>query len=71
MDIISAILDFFYKPQIKEDDARAVHFMSYPRDRKALLPPYEKYFKDFDRKRNQWVVHLSYKRLEVLPEQKR
>jgi hypothetical protein len=67
----SNILGFFYKPQAKDDDAKAEHYMAQPRAWKALLPPYEKHFKDFDKKRNQWVVHLSYKRLDVAPEQKR
>jgi hypothetical protein len=67
----SNILDFFYKPQIKEDDAKAIHYMDHPKSWTALLPPQEIHFKDFTKKRSQWVVHLSYKRLEVLPEQKR
>ena len=63
----SNLLDFFYKPAVRPDDAKAAHYMSDPQAWKALLPPYEKYFKQFDMKRNKRVTHLSYKRLEVEP----
>ncbi|HPB67505.1 MAG TPA: hypothetical protein PLT76_04850 [Candidatus Omnitrophota bacterium] len=66
----SVILDFFYKPAVKPDDARAVH---YVRDAAAFykaLPPFEQKFGGFTRKRNKEVVHLSYRRLYVRPEEK-
>ncbi len=65
------ILDFFYRPPVKPDDARAEHFMDHPQSWRRLLPPYEKHFKKFDMKRNKRVVHLSYKRLDVRPEDRR
>jgi len=65
------ILDFFYKPMIKEDDAKAEHFMDHPQAWRKILPPYEKHFKKFDMKRNKRVVHLSYKRLEIHAEDRR
>ena len=67
----SVILDFFYKPAVKPDDARAVH---YVRDTGAFhkaLPPFQQKFGGFTRKRNKEVVHLSYRRLYVRPEEKR
>jgi len=65
------ILDFFYRPPVKPDDARAEHFMDHPQAWRRLLPPYEKHFKKFDMKRNKRVVHLSYRRLDVRPEDRR
>jgi len=67
----SIILDFFYKPPIKADDAIAVHFMKDKRKWKSALPPFDKYFRKFGRKRNREVVHLSYKRLDLKPHQKK
>jgi len=66
----SIILDFFYKPQIKPDDARAIHYI---RNRKAwtgALPSYDKYFRKFGKKRNKALAHLTYKRLDATPEDK-
>ncbi len=67
----SNILDFFYRPQIKSDDARAVHYMDDLKKWSNLLPPYEKHFERFDNKRNKRVMHLSYKRLDVPTEEKK
>ena len=66
----SVILDFFYEPQMNPDDAKAVHYMADIKKWKALLPPQSEEFKKFQRKRNKEVVHLSYRRLEVKPEEK-
>jgi hypothetical protein len=68
----SNILDFFYKPPLQPDDAKAVHFMDKEQVEawKALLPSYAHHFKRFNRKRNKEVMHLSYKRLEVKPQEK-
>ncbi len=59
------ILDFFYKPPRKEDDASVLHFIDDVRKWKRLRPSYDKYFRKFHRRRSREVVHLSYKRLEV------
>lgn len=67
----SVILDFFYKPANKPDDAKAIHYMDSVEQWNAVLPSYAKYFRRFNMKRNKDVMHLSYKRLEVKPEQKR
>ena len=67
----SIIIDFFYRPQVYGGDARAVHFMSDVAKWKENLPSYERHFKKFHRKRNKEVVHLSYTRLDVKPEEKR
>lgn len=67
----SVILDFFYKPQVKPDDAKAVHYMNSIEAWNAILPSYAKYFRKFNKKRNKEVMHLSYKRLDVRPDQKR
>jgi len=67
----SILLDFFYKPQVKPDDARAIHYI---KDRKAwanVLPSYDKHFRKFAQKRNKALAHLSYKRLDVVGEEKR
>ncbi len=66
----SIILDFFYKPQVKPDDAKAIHYLDSVGEWNALLPSYAKYFRRFNTKRNKEVIHLSYKRLDVKPEQK-
>ncbi len=67
----STILDFFYKPQINPNEAKAVHYVSDPREWEKVLLPYNQHFKEFNVKRNQWVMHLSYKRLDVKPQDKR
>lgn len=59
------ILDFFYKPPRKADDASVVHFIDDIKKWKKLRPSYDKYFRKFHRRRSREVVHLSYKRLEV------
>jgi hypothetical protein len=68
----SNILDFFYKPLLQPDDAKAIHFMDEEQAEQwqALLPSYSHHFKRFNRKRNKEVMHLSYKRLEVKPQEK-
>jgi len=66
----SAILDFFYKPPRKPDDASAIHFIADVKKWKVLRPSYDKYFRKFHRRRSREVVHLSYKRLEVKNEEK-
>ncbi len=67
----SNILDFFYRPQIKSDDARAIHYMDDPKKWQEQLPPYEKHFEKFDHKRNKRVMHLSYKRLDIPSDQRK
>ena len=67
----SIILDFFYLPQESGDDARAVHYVKDQKKWKTALPLKQKQFSIFHQKRNKEVVHLSYKRLEVHPGQKR
>jgi hypothetical protein len=64
------ILDFFYVPQMKPDDAKAIHFVRDVTIWKEALPPYERYFRKFNRRRSREVVHLSYSRLEVKGEDK-
>ena len=59
------ILDFFYKPQTKPDDAKAAHYIRDLIGWKRDLPAYEGYFRKFNRRRSREVVHLSYKRLET------
>jgi len=59
------ILDFFYKPPRKADDASVIHFIDDIKKWKRLRPSYDKYFRKFHRRRSREVVHLSYKRLEV------
>jgi len=59
------IIDFFYKPPRKTDDASALHFVRNIKKWKELRPSYDKYFRKFHRRRSREVVHLSYKRLEV------
>lgn len=59
------MLDFFYKPQIKPDDAKAYHYIKDFDGWKKALPAYESYFRLFNRRRNREVTHLSYKRMEV------
>lgn len=67
----SVILDFFYEPQMNADDAKAVHYMADIKKWKTILPPQSEGFKRFQRKRNKELVHLSYRRLEVQPEEKK
>lgn len=67
----SIIIDFFYRPQVYSGDARAVHYIPDVASWKEALPSYDRYFKKFHRKRNREVVHLSYKRLDVKPEEKK
>lgn len=64
------ILDFFYLPQMKADDAKALHFIDDVKAWKAALPSYDRYFRKFNRRRSREVVHLSYSRLEVKGEDK-
>ena len=66
----SNVLDFFYKPQVKADDALAIHYINNTKDWYKKLPLHNKYFQKFHTKRNKHVMHLSYKRLDVKPEQK-
>jgi len=67
----SNIHDFFYKPQIKADDVKAVHYMADPKKWRKVLPVQSEAFKRFNKKRNKWVMHLSYRRLEVEPGERR
>ncbi len=67
----SIILDFFYKPQLKKDDAKASHYMADVKKWMAVLPQQDKDFLEFYQKRNKRVMHLSYQRLEVNPEEKK
>lgn len=64
------LLEFFYKPQIKPDDAKAVHYVKDRKKWKEAIPSFDKYFRKFSRKRNRELVHLSYKRLDVKPDEK-
>ena len=61
----SLILDFFYKPPAKADDATVMHFIKDIARWKKLRPSYDKYFRKFHRRRSREVVHLSYKRLDI------
>lgn len=64
------ILDFFYQPQMKADDAKAIHYIDdIPRWKKDI-PAYDRYFRKFNRRRSREVVHLSYHRLDIQPEDK-
>ena len=67
----SNIHDFFYKPQIKADDVKAVHYMADAKRWSKILPAQSDTFKRFNKKRNKWVMHLSYRRLEVEPGERR
>ena len=67
----SIILDFFYRPQDNPDDAKAAHYMKDIKKWKAVLPRKTADLENFIKKRNKEVVHLSYRRLEVKPEEKR
>lgn len=67
----SVILDFFYAPEKKNDDARAIHYVKNSAEWKKALPLLNKHFAGFTRKRNKEVMHLSYKRLEVRSHEKR
>ena len=67
----SIILDFFYQPQDVTDDARAAHYMVDVRKWKKILPAHDPQFSKFHKKRNKEVVHLSYARLELKPEEKK
>ncbi|MCB9720934.1 MAG: hypothetical protein H6756_08660 [Candidatus Omnitrophica bacterium] len=64
------ILDFFYQPQMKADDAKAIHFIRDVRRWKQAMPPYDRYFRKFNRRRSREVVHLSYHRMDIQPEDK-
>lgn len=64
------ILDFFYMPQMKADDAKAIHYIDDVKLWKSVLPSYDRYFRKFNRRRSREVVHLSYSRLEVKGEDK-
>ena len=66
----SLIIDFFYKPPKKIDDASVMHFIKDVRKWKKVRPSYDKYFRKFHRRRSREVVHLSYKRLDVLDSEK-
>ena len=68
---MTIILDFFYKPQMKADDAKAIHYIRDVRAWKIKLPKMESYFRHFYRRRSKEVVHLSYRRLEIRGEAKR
>lgn len=67
----SIIIDFFYRPQVYDGDSRAIHYIVDRKKWRESLPSYDLYFKAFHRKRNKEVVHLSYTRLDVTPDQKR
>lgn len=67
----SIIVDFFYKPQMKPDDAKAPHFVQDIKAWKEALPPVNKYFRQFNQKRNKRVMHLSYSRLQVQVQDKK
>ena len=67
----SIIIDFFYRPQVYPGDARAFHYIQDMNKWRESLPSYGRYFKVFHHRRNKEVVHLSYNRLEVKPEEKR
>jgi len=64
------LLDFFYKPPTKPDDAKAVDYVKDRKKWKTALLPYNKYFRKFNRRRSREVVHLSYRRLEVSRQEK-
>ncbi|MGE0268135.1 MAG: hypothetical protein AB7S78_06755 [Candidatus Omnitrophota bacterium] len=64
------ILDFFYMPQMKADDAKAIHYIDDIKLWKSNLPSYDRYFRKFNRRRSREVVHLSYSRLDVKGEEK-
>lgn len=64
------ILDFFYIPQMKPDDAKAIHFVKNVGTWKKEIPSYDRYFRRFNRRRSREVVHLTYSRLEVSKEDK-
>jgi hypothetical protein len=66
----SIIIDFFYRPQVYGADARAIHYIADRKKWKESLPSYQRYFKKFHTKRNKEVVHLSFNRLEVRPEER-
>ncbi len=64
------ILDFFYIPQMKADDAKAIHFVKDIGLWKKNIPSYDRYFRKFNRRRSREVVHLTYSRLDVAAENK-
>ncbi|MCA9401019.1 MAG: hypothetical protein KC713_05295 [Candidatus Omnitrophica bacterium] len=66
----SNILDFFYKKQLRPDDAKALHYVNDPKHWKKILPPFEPNLQSFNTRRNKQVVHLSYTRLNVQPHEK-
>ncbi len=61
----SVILDFFYKLPMNPQEAKATHYIRDLEDWRQALPPYDKYFIRFNKKRNREVMHLSYDRLKV------
>ncbi len=64
------IIDFFYMPQMKADDAKAIHYIKDVKRWKSALPSYDRYFRKFNRRRSREVVHLSYSRLDIKGEDK-
>lgn len=64
------LLDFFYKPRIKADDAKAMDYIKDVKTWKQKRLPFDKYFRNFNRRRSREVVHLSYKRLDRKKEDK-
>ncbi len=66
----TVLLDFFYKPQMKADDAKAIHYMKDIAAWKKVLPNLDPYFRKFYTRRSKEVVHLSYRRLDVSQEEK-
>ena len=61
----SVILNFFYKMPLNPQEAKAVHYIKDLNAWRDILPPYNKYFIRFNKKRNREVAHLSYERLKV------
>ena len=66
----SVMLDFFYRPAKEFDDARALHYVRDVKAWKEFLPVFNTKFGDFTRKRNKEVMHLTFKRLKVEPQEK-
>jgi hypothetical protein len=66
----SIILDFFYKPAVMLGDARAFHYMKNVKKWKTRLPQFDSYIRKFNQRRNKELVHLTYKRMNVKPEDK-
>jgi hypothetical protein len=67
----SNVLDFFYRPQVKEDDVKALHYVKDIKQWRTKLPVQSDEFKEFQTKRNKWVMHMSYNRLDVGPQDRR